>query len=182
MKRLIRLIRNKGNKAAAGELVQLFYKEIFIYVFRQTQDEDLSKDLTQEIFISMLKSIDSFDESKASFKTWLYKIASNKIIDTYRSKYYKYNTIVEEMEEESLIYEGNLEESFEKREDVKAILEIVATFNTNHQQIFRLKVFSDMTFGDIASLLKISESTVKTRYYSTIKKIKKLLEVNKNER
>lgn len=38
-----------------------------------------------------------------------------------------------------------------------------------------------MTFGEISSLLEISESTVKTRYYSTIRKIKKLLVVKENE-
>lgn len=129
----------------------------------------------------MLKSIERFDDQKASFKTWLYKIASNKIIDSYRSTYYKYVTVVENIEEDSLIYERGLEESLEMKEDVNEILDIVNTFNTNHQQIFRLKVFGDMTFSEIGFLLEISESTVKTRYYSTIKKIKKLLVVKDNE-
>ena len=172
--------KNKGNKSAAGDLVQLYYKDIFTYVFRQTQNEELSKDLTQEIFIAMLKSIDRFDDKKASFKTWLYKIASNKIIDSYRSTYYKYVTVVEEVYEDTLVNESGLEESLELKEDINEILDIVKTFNTNYQQIFRLKVFGDMTFSDIGSLLEMSESTVKTRYYSTIRKIKKLLVVKNN--
>ncbi|WP_331679218.1 MULTISPECIES: RNA polymerase sigma factor [Clostridia] len=179
-KRLIKLVKNKGNKSAAGDLVQLYYKDIFTYVFRQTQNEELSKDLTQEIFIAMLKSIDRFDDKKASFKTWLYKIASNKIIDSYRSTYYKYVTVVEEVYEDTLVNESGLEESLELKEDINEILDIVKTFNTNYQQIFRLKVFGDMTFSDIGSLLEMSESTVKTRYYSTIRKIKKLLVVKNN--
>ena len=128
----------------------------------------------------MLKSIDRFDDKKASFKTWLYKIASNKIIDSYRSTYYKYVTVVEEIYEDTLVNESGLEESLELKEDVNEILDIVKTFNANYQQIFRLKVFGDMTFSDIGSLLEISESTVKTRYYSTIRKVKKLLVVKNN--
>ena len=158
----------------------MYYKDIFTYVFRQTQNEELSKYLTQEIFIAMLKSIDRFDDKKASFKTWLYKIASNKIIDSYRSTYYKYVTVVEEVYEDTLVNESGLEESLELKEDINEILDIVKTFNTNYQQIFRLKVFGDMTFSDIGSLLEMSESTVKTRYYSTIRKIKKLLVVKNN--
>ena len=158
----------------------MYYKDIFTYVFRQTQNEELSKDLTQEIFIAMLKSIDRFDDKKASFKTWLYKIASNKIIDSYRSTYYKYVTVVEEVYEDTLVNESGLEESLELKEDINEILDIVKTFNTNYQQIFRLKVFGDMTFSDIGSLLEMSESTVKTMYYSTIRKIKKLLVVKNN--
>lgn len=128
----------------------------------------------------MLKSIYRFDETKASFKTWLYKIASNKIIDSYRSTYYKYVTVVEEVEELAIGYENSLERSVQLKEDINEILEIVNRFNAHTQQIFRLKVFGEMTFSEISSLLDISESTAKTRYYSAIKKIKKILEVEKN--
>ncbi len=129
----------------------------------------------------MLKSLGSFDDEKASFRTWLYKIASNKIIDNYRSTYYKYVTVVDEFEEGLVGYENDLEESFQLKEDAKEILEIINTLNTSIQQILRLKIFGGMTFLEIASLIDMSESTVKTKYYSSIKKIKKILEVKKNE-
>ncbi len=129
----------------------------------------------------MLKSLGGFDDEKASFRTWLYKIASNKIIDNYRSTYYKYVTVVDEFEEGLVGYENDLEESFQIKEDAKEILEIINTLNTSIQQILRLKIFGGMTFLEIASLIDMSESTVKTKYYSSIKKIKKILEVKKNE-
>ncbi len=74
-----------------------------------------------------------------------------------------------------------MEESFQLKEDAKEILEIINTLNTSIQQILRLKIFGGMTFLEIASLIDMSESTVKTKYYSSIKKIKKILEVKKNE-
>lgn len=129
----------------------------------------------------MLKSLGGFDDEKASFRTWLYKIASNKIIDNYRSTYYKYVTVVDEFEEGLVGYENDLEESFQLKEDAKEILEIINTLNTSIQQILRLKIFGGMTFLEIASLIDMSESTVKTKYYSSIRKIKKILEVKKNE-
>lgn len=178
--KLIKRIKDKGDKKSAGELVQLYYKDIFYYVFKQTKNEELSKDLTQEIFISVLKSIDRFDDKKASFKTWLYKIASNKIIDNYRSAYYKYVTVVEEIKDYMVGYDQGIEESLELKEDVSEILNTVNTFNTNLQQIFRLKIFGELTFNEIGVLLDMSESTVKTRYYSMIRKVKKELEVKHN--
>ncbi|MDU2828805.1 MAG: sigma-70 family RNA polymerase sigma factor, partial [Clostridium perfringens] len=78
-------------------------------------------------------------------------------------------------------YENDLEESFQLKEDAKEILEIINTLNTSIQQILRLKIFGGMTFLEIASLIDMSESTVKTKYYSSIRKIKKILEVKKNE-
>ncbi|WP_353886754.1 sigma factor-like helix-turn-helix DNA-binding protein [uncultured Clostridium sp.] len=61
------------------------------------------------------------------------------------------------------------------------MLDIINTLNTSIQQILRLKIFGGMTFLEIASLIDMSESTVKTKYYSSIRKIKKILEVKKNE-
>ncbi|MGG5461290.1 RNA polymerase sigma factor [Clostridium sp. B9] len=171
------LLKNKGDKKAAGILVKLYYKEIFSYVFKQTRNEELSKDLTQEIFISMLKSIGGFNEERASFRTWIYKIASNKIIDNYRSTYYKYSTIVDELDEGLIGEDNGIEEGFELKERVNEVMDIVNTLNANLQQIFRLKIFGDMTFSEIGVLLELSESTVKTRYYATVRKIKALLEV-----
>lgn len=128
----------------------------------------------------MLKSIDRFDERKASFRTWLYKIANNKIIDSYRSTYYKYVTVVEEIEEEFESY-PSMEDLFVLKEEVNDILDIIGTFQTSIQQIFRLKIFGEMTFAEIGSLLELPESTIKTKYYATVKKIKKLMEVKHNE-
>ncbi|WP_278183991.1 RNA polymerase sigma factor [Lachnoclostridium phytofermentans] len=172
----MRLAKDKGSKTAAGELVQRYYKDIFVYVYRQTQNEELSKDLTQEIFIAMLKSIEGFDAKRASFKTWLYKIASNKIIDSYRSTYYKYVTVVEEIEEgrsSSL----SMEDLVVLKEETNDILDIISTLSTSIQQIIRLKIFGEMTFAEIGLLLELSESTVKSKYYAAVKKIKKVMEV-----
>ena len=179
-KKLIKLIKDKNNKSAAGELIQIYYKDIFLYVYKQTQNEELSKDLTQDIFISMLKSIYSFDERKASFRTWLYKIASNKIIDTYRSTYYKYVTLVDEYDELITPYDNSFEDLFEIKEDANRALDILKTFNTNIQQIVRLKIFGDMTFSEIGAVLELPESTIKTRYYTAVKNIRKMREVKKN--
>ncbi|ABX41297.1 RNA polymerase, sigma-24 subunit, ECF subfamily [Lachnoclostridium phytofermentans ISDg] len=156
--------------------MQRYYKDIFVYVYRQTQNEELSKDLTQEIFIAMLKSIEGFDAKRASFKTWLYKIASNKIIDSYRSTYYKYVTVVEEIEEgrsSSL----SMEDLVVLKEETNDILDIISTLSTSIQQIIRLKIFGEMTFAEIGLLLELSESTVKSKYYAAVKKIKKVMEV-----
>lgn len=178
--KLIKQIKTKGDKNAASELISIYYKDVYTYVFRQIKNQELSKDLTQEIFISVLKSIIAFDRSKSSFKTWLYKISSNKIIDYYRSKYYKYTSLIEEIDSYDLVSNYHLEGEFQLKEEVAEVMDIVNTLSSNLQQIFRLKIFADMTFKDIGNLLELSESTVKTRYYSTIRKIQKALEVNIN--
>ncbi|KEH92214.1 hypothetical protein Z962_12295, partial [Clostridium botulinum C/D str. BKT12695] len=49
----------------------------------------------------------------------------------------------------------------------------VDNFDEMLQQIFRLKLFAEYTFLEISKILEMPESTVKTKYYSIIRKIKK---------
>lgn len=175
--RLIKKIKKKSDRIAANELISKYYKEIYSYVYKQTVNKELSMDLTQEIFISMLKSINSYDEKKASFKTWLYKIATYKLIDYYRSKYYKYNAIAVSMDNFIIYDKEDVEVAIENKEDVERIMNIVNRLGVVDQQVFRLKIFADYTFLEISNALEIPESTAKTKYYSILKKIRKDFEV-----
>lgn len=171
--RLIKKIKKRNSRNAADELISNYYKEIYIYVFKQTSDKESSMDLTQEIFISMLKSLHSFDENKASFRTWLYRIATNKVVDYFRSKNYKYTTLVETIEDRQIEDTTDFTVNLEHKEDVEKIQTIVNKLSSEHQEIFRLKIFLEATFLEISKILELSESTIKTKYYSIIKNIKK---------
>ena len=171
--RLIKKIKKRNSRNAADELISNYYKEIYVYVFKQTSDKETSMDLTQEIFISMLKSLHSFDENKSSFRTWLYRIATNKVVDYFRSKNYKYTTLIETIEDRKIEDTTDFTVNLEHKEDVEKIQGIVNKLSSEYQEIFRLKIFLEATFLEISKILELSESTVKTKYYSIIKKIKK---------
>lgn len=176
-KRLIKKIKKKSDRAAANELISIYYREIYSYIYKQTAEKELSMDLTQEIFVSMLKSINNYDEKKASFRTWLYKIATYKLIDYYRSKYYKYNTIAVSIDDFDIYDMEDIEITVANKEDVEKILNIVNRLRIVDQQVFRLKLFADYTFLEISNALEIPESTAKTKYYSILRKIRKDFEV-----
>ena len=63
-----------GSKAAMDVLVRRHYKNIFSYVYRKTGNYHLAYDLTQEIFIKMMKSIKNYKQ-QGKFSSWLLKIA-----------------------------------------------------------------------------------------------------------
>jgi RNA polymerase sigma-70 factor (ECF subfamily) len=132
-------------------------------------------DITQEVFVSMLQSIHTYHEDKAAFRTWLYKISTNKLVDYYRSRYYKYSGIVTSIEDHDLYDAEDFTISIQNKQEAQTIINIVNGFDASAQFILRLKVFAQYTFLEISELLDISESTVKTKYYSMIKKIKKIL-------
>lgn len=179
---LIKRIQKHGDKKAADELISAYYKEIYAFVYRQVGEMQLSMDLTQEIFISMLRSIDAYTPKKAAFKTWLYRIASNKVVDYFRSANYKYFSLITDIEECEFFLSdsGNMEVQAENKLLVQKVMCYLAQYDFEIQQIMRLKFFSDKTFREIAEIMSISENTVKTKYYKALKNLRKDVEVDEN--
>lgn len=178
--RLIRRIRKKRDRRAANELVGFYYREIYAFIYRQTLRRELSMELTQEIFIAALQSLPSFDEKRGGFRTWLYRIASHKLTDYYRSRTHQQELITVRIEPENGGHADFDYELFERREIAGQALALLSSIEEAAQQVVRLKIFSEYTFAEIASLLDIPESTAKKKYYSALNFLRKELTPNEN--
>jgi len=168
--RLIREIKKKNDRNSANELVSRYYDEIYVYAYKQLQEKELAMDMTQDIFIAVLNGLHSYDEKKASFRTWLYRLASNKITDFYRSRFYK----------QKLLEAGPVETDYigtndNQEEMIINKLIVISGYNNEWIRIFQMKIFEELSFKEISKELGISENTVKTRYYTMIKMLKKEL-------
>lgn len=172
--KLIRKILRRGDRKAAGELVERYYDDIFYLVARQTGEaRDTVLDLTQDIFVSMLASLAGYDSAKAAFRTWLYRIATNKIVDRYRSRVYRFQRDSVPIEDECLTDSLDLSDALEDRETAQEILDHIALLPAETQEILRLHIFAEQTFDAIGEMIGVPASTVKTRYYRAVEKIRK---------
>lgn len=178
---LIRKIKKKQNKEAAGLLIERYYREIYAYTYRQVACKELAMDLTQEIFILVLKGIRAFDEKKGSFRTWIYRIASNKITDYYRSHAYRKSQLEGPygQEYEHTGVSPDISSQVLRQETIREVMAVIVRYDEPWIQIFQKHCFEEQTFAEIAEVLKLSEGTVKTRYYKMLAQIRK--EVADNE-
>lgn len=168
---LLRRIKHRQDKKAADMLIRKYYDEIYAYVYRQFGEKQKAMDITQDIFLSMLQTVWNYDSKKAKFRTWLYSIATHKVVDFYRRSEYR-----KELQSIDvalpIAMEFDLEGEVTNKELVEQIFEYLRTQDTCLEKIFRLKFYSEYTFSQIGQVLGIPESTVKTKYYMAIKKIK----------
>jgi RNA polymerase sigma-70 factor (ECF subfamily) len=171
---LIRSIRRNGDRAAADELVRNYYDEIYGFMRKQVRGADVALDLTQEVFISVLKTIAHFDpEGAASFRTWLYKVAANKAVDWFRSRACRVLTETLSLDEAEPIDETDFTARFADDEFAEKVYAAVGDLPPDTQTIFRLHVFGDYTFSEIAAMLELPEGSVKSKYYRLINRLKK---------
>lgn len=82
---LIKLCVSEDRTAQAA-IYNHYVGYIYNLVRRYVQIEDEAKDVTQETFIQLFKSISSFDKDKGTFKAWLSKIAINKALKSIEKK------------------------------------------------------------------------------------------------
>lgn len=179
--RWIKKVKKNGNHEAANQLIAKYYREIYSFVYKQTLNQELSLDLTQEIFISVLKSIGRFDEKKASFRTWLYRVATNRVVDYFRSKHYRYAQLAESLEEHELENPEDIAIALEYKEDIEFISSLINQLETSSQPIVRLKLFGEYTLQETAEMVHAPLSTVKTKYYAALRFIKKKMKENQRD-
>ena len=133
-------------------------------------------DLTQETFISALKGLGGFNIEKASFKTWLTRIADNKVTDYFRSRQY-HESIVTQIMDDTIQEPADERAGTETSVLGKLSYEEMEKMYGHHQnkewETFRLKVYEGYTFGQISANQGVDLSTVKSRYYAMVKRVRK---------
>lgn len=171
--RLIRNIQKNGDRVAADTLVRMYYDEIFRFIRKQTSSGDMALDLTQEVFISLLRSISRYDAKKgAGFRTWLYKIATDKLIDYFRSRAArKVETLP--LDEVEHTCETDFITRLEKQDFTERICAFVGNLPPDTQKIFRLHIFGGHTFAEIADNMEMPEGSVKSKYYRLLNTLRK---------
>lgn len=153
------------------EIYNRYYAKVYNYFFYRVLDRDLTEDLTSAVFLKVIKKINTFDEKKASFSTWINRIASNVLIDYYRSK--KNELRID-------AYENHLYVDFEDQrkkltnEINKMVFDMLTQLTEEERELIYLKFYDEKTNREIARLLGINESTISSRVFRLMKKLKKI--------
>lgn len=164
----IKAIQRRSSREAAEKLIQSYYDEIYRFVYRQTGSREDAMDLTQSIFIAVLRSLPGYRGERASFRTWLYRIAANKVIDA-RRKARPVSVPIEEME---LPAAEDFVAQIHDRALLEAIENYVSGLEPGEQAVFRLRIYGEKTFPEIAAALGEPEAAVKSRYYRLIRRLR----------
>lgn len=155
---------------------EAYYKEyvnhIYNYVYYKVyNDSDLAYDITSQTFYKALYKLETFDETK-NFKTWIYQIAHNTIIDYYRIQ--KENISLDEIENLMYYYDG-IDDIIDKKMKLKQIYTQMNTLSWITKQIIILKVFEDMSYDEIGNILQMNVWACKMQFKRGIDQIKSLI-------
>lgn len=139
-----------GDFDAFGVLYEKYIDTIFAFVYRKTSDREVAEDITSQVWIKVLKSLEFFGEKEnAGFKSWIYCIANNTVIDYYRTK--KEYWDIEHIRE-IWISEAFADE-IDDRDRLTDVLEYMNNLKTIEREIVTLRIWDDMSYKEIAKVV-----------------------------
>ena len=173
---LVEKLQNPALKDIAfSELLDVYQERLYWHIRKIVQTHENADDVLQNTFIRVYKSINNFQE-KSSLHTWMYRIAYNesmRFLEKNKKKSYDNIDDVKSSKLEVLFED----EYFNGDEIQKKLHKIIDSFTEKQKRVFHLKYFDDLSFRRISELLEVSESTLKSTYYTAVKIIeKKILE------
>ncbi len=168
-----------GETEAFGTLVHRWERHIYGLTLRMLGHSEDARDATQETFISAYTNLKSF-RGDAKFSSWLYRIALNVCHSRLRRRSRRPDASLEEQFEEVGFEPQSPRAGADEEllgEQVSAqVRKALGAIPAEMRQVIVMKEYQDLKFHEIAEILDIPVSTVKTRMYTGLRELRKRLE------
>jgi RNA polymerase sigma-70 factor, ECF subfamily len=163
-----------GDAAAWEEIVQQYHRRIYNICYRFTGSADDAEDLTQDVFIKMYRTLNTYEAGKGAFMTWVTTVTRNLLVDHFRkSKLERMSDsldstaaedsdtlpLSDQLPDTGLTPDARLLGS-EKQAMVHAALQ---KLSPELRETVILRDLQDLDYREIAEVLKVPEGTVKSR-------------------
>lgn len=147
-----------GETAVIGELYDRYHLSIFRYLYYRVGDQQAAEDLTSEVFLRMIRSLNGYRSQSVAFEAWLFQIARNLAIDYYR----KMNDgNVTPLEEHHISERENPEQRLERRLTSELLTKALARLNEMQRDVIVLRFINGLSISQVAQALHKSEDAIK---------------------
>jgi RNA polymerase sigma-70 factor (ECF subfamily) len=155
----------RGDQTAWESIVRLHWRKVFNVAYKFVGKHDEAEDLTQDIFLKLFKSLETFDR-RANFQTWLISVSRNLCIDHYRSVRKERETIDRGVDPGLLTPaspDAGPHAALEQRDRVVLLREAMQGLPDTLRTAVLLRDIQELTYQEIADRLGLPEGTVKSR-------------------
>lgn len=165
-----------GDNDSFEDIVRKYSSKLFYFAKTFGLNDDESKDLVQDSLFKAWKNLKKYN-NKYPFKTWIYSITKNTIIDYIRKKKTEtFSDLFSDDEEIDFVDDSpSLVDLINKNEASLRVSKAVEKLNDNYRKIILLHYEEEMTFDEIGQLLEKPINTVKSWHFRAIKELKDLL-------
>jgi RNA polymerase sigma-70 factor (ECF subfamily) len=163
-----------GDAVAWEEIVQRYNRRIYNICYRFAGSADDAQDLTQEVFIKMYRTLNSYDMERGAFMTWVTTITRNLLVDHFRKS--KQDRVTDSIDaapsehEDATPLSDKIQDrtptpdaSAQSRETRETVHRALQKLSPDLREAVILRDLQDMDYREIATVLHVPEGTVKSR-------------------
>ncbi|MCI5060473.1 MAG: sigma-70 family RNA polymerase sigma factor, partial [Alphaproteobacteria bacterium] len=163
----------KGDKECYHKLLKALAPYIRNIALRRISNTEYAEDITQEVLISVHKSLHTYGADRA-FKPWLNSIINFRLIDYMRKHYAdrQDQTATTENNPEFIAQNVTHNDHIGELKDIETVL---TSLPENQQRIFRMIKIEGYSAKEVANEMNMKESAVKVSAHRTLKKIQGVL-------
>src|SRR5512136_1324465 len=144
---------------AFGEIYERYYLGVYKYVYYRVGDQSLAEDLTMEVFVKSMEAIDTFSFRGVPFSAWLYRIASNLVIDHFRRQPEQPEL---SLEEKLVAGVEHPMQSLDTELSHQVLQRALSELTDDQQQVIVLKFVDGLSNLEVAQILGKTEGAVKS--------------------
>lgn len=163
-----------GKSEQFEHILNRYGGQVFNLIAHIVPCKEDAEELTQDVFIKVFRQLSSFKE-ESSFSTWLYRIATNTALSAARKK--KHDTINIEDNAYGDIPDEQLDEALDNdsEEQLQRLSEAIDRLDAEERALITLYYMNERPIEEVATIMGLTQSNVKTKLYRTRKKLYLLL-------
>jgi RNA polymerase sigma-70 factor (ECF subfamily) len=169
-----------GNNHAFDELLARNQNNIFGYIIKVVEDEELANELFQETFLKIISKIQNHQYTETGrLQWWMLRVAHNVVIDYYRDQ--KKIFVVDAPKENDLsavksdeLVDVNRENELTNQRTLKQLVLLINALPAPQREVVYMRYFQDMSFKEIAEEVGCSINTSLGRMHYALINMRKL--------
>lgn len=154
-----------------ADIYEAYFADVELYLRAICRDEALAEELTEQVFFRALKALPTF-RGDCDIRTWLCAMARNAFVSHLRKE--KPSQSIEELQIPDS--RKTVEEWIVDQEQAMAIHRILHDLPEPYKEVFSLRIFGQLSFGDIGSLFGRTANWACVTYHRARQKIQSEME------
>jgi len=168
-----------GDQAAFTALLNYFWNEVYLFMFRQTANETDAEDITIETFSKAFDKIQTYNK-QYQFNTWLISIAKNVHIDMVRKR--KSTQFLEiDQDDDNFFFDiiddsPSIEDALIQEQKLQTLQQYIKQLKPHYQEIIQLRFFQELSYKEISETLEEPIGNVKVKLLRAKKLLTELIQ------
>lgn len=154
-------------------LYQRYHEGIFRFVYKRVADESLTADITSQVFLKAMQKLDGYKFKGVPFSAWLYRIASNEVVQHYRDVKKNRVVCINDSQLDDLAEEIEYNDARHQLKDKMVVC--LNILKEEELQLIELRFFEKLPYREIAEIMGLTESNAKVKTYRITEKLRKTI-------